>query len=97
MADFQCHIGDMHTKMMNLIKVGDDLEKDYAELKAQGPPLTEAVRQQIITEYKESPELIEAVIRQLDEGYQDTNTRMRERMRTTGLDPKVLNSSDRRG
>lgn len=93
-SNLQDHAKDTHNKMMNLINADKKLEEDCARIMSQGPPLTKAVRQQIITEYKESPELTEVVVRQFSEGYQDAKARMRERMWVAGLDPKVLDSSD---
>lgn len=43
-SDLQERVEDMHVKMMNLIKVGDALEKEYLEFKSQGPPMTEATK-----------------------------------------------------
>lgn len=43
-SDFQDQVGDMYTKMMNLIKADETLEKEYIKLKNQGPPMTEATK-----------------------------------------------------
>lgn len=83
----------MHTKMMNLLKVGEELEKEYIELKSQGPPMTEATKKQFIEEYRKSPELTE-VMKQFGDGYQSAKMTMKERMVAACLDPHVLDSFD---
>lgn len=64
--DLQAHAKDMHAKMMNLMDAGKKLEEDYERIMRECPPLTEALKQHIIIEYKESPELIEVIVRQFD-------------------------------
>lgn len=44
----------MHSKMMELMRTREALEREYTELKRQGPLMTEAAKQQIIEEHKES-------------------------------------------
>lgn len=94
MDDLQAHAKNMHDKMMNLLDADKKLKEDYTRIMREGPPLTEALKQQIITEYKESLELTEVIVRQFGEGYQDAKAMMKEKMRTPGLDPKVLDSFD---
>lgn len=94
MSDLQDQVGDMYTKMMNLIKVGEALEKEYTELKSQDLLMIEAAKQQIIAKYKASPELTEAVLGQFGEGYQNAKKRMKEMMLAAGLDPHILDFFD---
>lgn len=79
--------------MMELMRVGDVLEREYTELKRQGRPMTEAARQQIIEEYKESPELTEKIMVKFSKSYQSHKERIRAKMLAAGLDLKILDSS----
>lgn len=63
-------------------------------MKSQGPTMTEAVKQQIIDEYKESPNLIEKIVLQFFEGYQDHKEKIRAKMIAADLDTKILDSSN---
>lgn len=84
----------MYTKMMNLMKAGDTLEKEYTELKAQGPPMTKAAKQHLIAEYKVSPKLKEAIMKQFRDGYQSARARDKAKLLAAGLDPSILDFSD---
>lgn len=76
------------------MKAHKELEKDYAELKAQGPSMTEAAKHQFIVVYKASPELIEEVMKQFGDGYQSERTRDKAKMLAVDPDPSILDSSD---
>lgn len=62
-STFRKRVGDMYSKMMDLIKAGNALQKELAKLKRQDPLMIEDVKQQFIKEYKSSLELAEEVIR----------------------------------
>lgn len=63
MDGLQDHVENMHAKMMNLMDTDKKLEEDYERIMREGPPLIKAFKQQIITEYKESPELTKVIVR----------------------------------
>lgn len=84
----------MHSKMMELIRTGKELEREYTELKMQGPLMTKTTKQQIIEEYKESHELTKKIIIQFSEGYQSYKERIRVKMMVAGLETKILDSLD---
>lgn len=93
-STFRKRVGDMYSKMMDLIKAGNALQKELAKLKRQDPLMIEDVKQQFIKEYKSSLELAEEVIRQFSEGYQSARAKDKEKMLAAGLDPNILKSSD---
>lgn len=80
--------------MMELRREGETFQKEYDELKIQGPSITETVKLQVIREYEESPELTEKIILQLSEGYQDHKDKIRAKMLAASLDTKILESSN---
>lgn len=85
---------NMHEKLTNFIKATSELEKDYEWLKNEKSTISEAERKTIIEEYKNSTELIEAVMKQFTEGYQGAKDKIRAKMLAIDLDTTVLDSSD---
>lgn len=94
LASLQRQVETMHSQMMSLVKANRALEKELAKLKAQGPPMTEAAKQQLIKEYKISPELIEDVMQQFGDGYQSAKEKDKAKMLAASLDPSILDSLD---
>lgn len=80
----------MYTEMMNLVKSASELEKQYVQLKEQGPPIYEVNKQKIIDEYRASSELTEVVLGQFDEGYQHAKAKNKEKIKAAGIDPELL-------
>lgn len=72
----------------------DTLAKDFASYKVSAPLLTEEAKQQIILEYRGSPELVNEVVKQFDLGYQDARARDKAKMQAQNLDLDLLDSSD---
>lgn len=80
--------------MRNLLKVSSELETEYKKLKNEKKFVSEADKQRIIEEYKESPELMEKIIAQFAEGYQSHKERIKAKMLAADLDTTILYSSD---
>lgn len=70
------------------------MENEYKRLKNEKATVSEADRQRIIKEYKESPKLAEKIIMQFFEGYQSHKEKVKAKMLATDLDPSILDSSD---
>lgn len=56
--------------------------------------MTEVVKQNLITEYRKSPELTEEVMKQYGDKYSSARAKDKTKMLVAGLDPSLLDSSD---
>lgn len=65
------------------------LAKDFTSYKVSAPLLTKEAKQQIILEYRGSPELVNEVVEQFDLGYQDARARDKAKMQAQNLDPAL--------
>lgn len=58
------------------------------------PTLTDALKHQMIKDYRKSPELASEIMKQFRDSHQSARENDKERMQAASLDPSILDSSD---